>query len=70
MKETYVISFEENDVCQGRLIKAENAEQAEAYFRATTPAATVYGVSIDTVGYADRGMPCKEVPDGWEEPKE
>lgn len=67
MKETYVISFEKNTVTQIRLVKAESAEQAKAYFVEIEPAATVYDVAVDNVGYARRGVPCKEVPDGWEE---
>lgn len=67
MKETYVVSFEKNTVTQARLVKAESAEQAKAYFAEIEPAATVYGVTIDNVGYARRGMPCEVVPDGWTE---
>jgi hypothetical protein len=65
MKENFVVSFEKSGVTQSRLVTAESADQAQAYFQEIEPAATVYGVSLDTVGYARRGMPCEVVPDGW-----
>lgn len=65
MKQAFVISFEKNGVSQVRLVKAENEEAARSYFESIEPNATVYGSKADDVGYAQRGCPCDEVPDGW-----
>ena len=67
MKENFVVSFEKNHVAQANLVKAENGKQARDYFSYQNPKAHIYGVRIDMVGYARRGMPVVEVPDGWEE---
>ena len=66
MKENFVVSFEKNHVAQANLVKAENGKQARDYFSYQNPKAHIYGVRIDMVGYARRGMPVVEVPDGWE----
>lgn len=66
MKENYTISFTKNDVPQARLVKAENAEQALAYFAEIEPAATVYGASLDQCNLERRGCPVEVVPDGWQ----
>lgn len=66
MKENYTVSFTKNDVAQARLVKAENAEQALAYFAEIEPAATVYGASLDQCNLERRGCPVEIVPDGWQ----
>lgn len=66
MKENYAVSFIKNDVAQARLVKAENAEQALAYFAEIEPAATVYGASLDQCNLERRGCPVEIVPDGWQ----
>ena len=42
-------------------------EDGRDYFSYQNPKAHIYGVRIDMVGYARRGMPVVEVPDGWEQ---
>lgn len=64
-KETYVVSFEKDGVCQARLVQARDADQAKQYFSSIEPKAIVYGSKIDEVDYAKRGMPLESVPDGW-----
>ena len=66
MKENYTVSFTKNDVAQARLVKAENAGQALAYFAEIEPAATVYGASLDQCNLERRGCPVEIVPDGWQ----
>lgn len=66
MKENYTVSFTKNDVAQARLVKAENAEQALAYFAEIEPAATVHGASLDQCNLERRGCPVEIVPDGWQ----
>lgn len=66
MKENFVVSFEKDHVAQANLVKAESGKQARDYFICQNPKAHIYGVRIDMVGYACRGMPIVEVPDGWE----
>lgn len=66
MKENYAVSFTKNDAAQARLVKAENAEQALAYFAEIEPAATVYGASLDQCNLERRGCPVEIVPDGWQ----
>ena len=66
MKENYTVSFTKNDVAQARLVKAENAEQALAYFAEIEPTATVYGASLDQCNLERRGCPVEIVPDGWQ----
>lgn len=65
-KETYVVSFEKNGVCQARLVQAHDEEQAKQYFASIEPKATIYGSKLDEVDYAKRGMPIETVPEGWE----
>ncbi len=65
MKINFVISFVKNDVPQARIVKAENAEQARAWFEKNEPSAEIYGVSVDECNLAKRGCPVEEVPDGW-----
>ena len=65
MKENYTVSFTLNDVAQCRLIKAENAEQASAYFAEIEPAAEIHGASLDQCHLERRGCPVEIVPDGW-----
>lgn len=65
MKENYTVSFTFNDVAQCRLVKAENAEQARAYFAEIEPAAIIAGVSLDQCHMERRGCPVEIVPDGW-----
>ena len=66
MKENYTVSFTKNDVAQARLVKAENAEQALAYFAEIEPTATVHGASLDQCNLERRGCPVEIVPDGWQ----
>ena len=66
MKENYTVSFTKNDVAQARLVKAENAEQALAYFAEIEPTATVHGASLDQCNLDRRGCPVEIVPDGWQ----
>lgn len=65
MKENYTVSFTLNDVAQCRLVKAENAEQARAYFTEIEPAAIIAGVNLDQCHLERRGCPVEIVPDGW-----
>ena len=66
MKENYTVSFTKNDVAQARLVKAENAEQALAYFAEIEPTATIHGASLDQCNLERRGCPVEIVPDGWQ----
>lgn len=66
MKENYTVSFTKNDVAQARLVKAENAEQALAYFAEIEPTATIHGASLDQCNLVRRGCPVEIVPDGWQ----
>lgn len=65
MKENYTVSFTLNDVAQCRLIKAESAEQARAYFSEIEPAAIIAGAALDQCNLERRGCPVEIVPDGW-----
>lgn len=66
MKENYTVSFVKDNVGQARLVKAENAEQAIAYFAEIEPTATVHGASLDQCNLERRGCPVEIVPDGWQ----
>ena len=66
MKENYTVSFVKDSVGQARLVKAENAEQALAYFAEIEPTATVHGASLDQCNLERRGCPVEIVPDGWQ----
>lgn len=65
MKENYTVSFTLNDVAQCRLVKAESAEQARAYFAEIEPAAIIAGAALDQCHLERRGCPVEIVPDGW-----
>ena len=65
----YNISFIENGIGQANLCKAENAEQAKAYFESIAPNAEVIGVTENNESYKP-GKPCHVVPDGWTAPEE
>lgn len=65
MKENYTVSFTLNDIAQCRLVKAENAEQARAYFAEIEPTAEIAGAALDQCHLERRGCPVEIVPDGW-----
>lgn len=43
MKTEFEVSFQKNDVCQARLVLAENKDVAERYFRNIEPQAIEIG---------------------------
>lgn len=65
MKVDFVVSFVKNTVPQARIVKAENAAQAQAYFEQIEPEAEIYSMSVDDFNLAKEGCPVEEVPDGW-----
>lgn len=64
-KKNYSVSFMQNGIGQARLVKAEDKEQALAYFAAIEPTAEICGAELDQCGLERRGCPVEIVPDGW-----
>lgn len=40
----FIVSYERNNVCQALIVKAENLETAESFFKNRKPDAVFYGI--------------------------
>ncbi|MBQ8135644.1 MAG: hypothetical protein IJ192_14800 [Clostridia bacterium] len=60
----YNVSFKKNEVYQARLVRAEDIETAEAYFKFIEPNAEFIGIAKNYEGYKP-GKPMEIVPEGW-----